>query len=57
MSLFSTYETSSHKGGEGVCENVDNVITFWSLISVSFLGGGSVKNNHQFPFSGNVELC
>ncbi len=33
ISTFSTYEITSHKRGEGVPKNVDNLITFWQHIN------------------------
>ncbi len=32
ISTFSTYEITSHKRGEGVAKNVDNLITFEQYI-------------------------
>ncbi len=45
ISTFSTYEITSHKRGEGVAKNVDNLITFFSIFNVEQNAQTCVKMN------------
>ena len=49
ISTFSTYEITSHKRGEGVAKNVDNLITFYSIFNV--------EKNSQTCVKMNVNTC